>query len=77
MGYHDGQLTIVHQGQAVARLVRIIRELRPDVIITFGPDGIYGHYGHMAVHRWATIAFDLAADPDRSPDLLRDACRAH
>ncbi len=33
----DGQLPIVNQGQAVARLVRIIRELRPEVLITFGP----------------------------------------
>ncbi len=77
MGYQDGQLTIVHQGQAVARLVRIIRELRPDVIITFGPDGIYGHYDHIAVHRWASIAFDLAADPDCFPELLRDTCQPH
>lgn len=77
MGYQDGQLTIVHQGQAVARLVRIIRELRPDVLITFGPDGIYGHYDHIAVHRWASIAFDLAADPDCFPDLLQGACQPH
>lgn len=75
LDYLDGQLTIVPQGQAVGKLVRIIRQLRPQVLITFGPDGIYGHYDHLAVHRWATAAFDLAADPDCFPD--RDACRPH
>jgi LmbE family N-acetylglucosaminyl deacetylase len=68
MDYVDGQLPIVHQGQAVGKLVHLIREIRPQVIITFGPDGIYGHYDHVAVHRWATAAVHLAADPDCFPD---------
>ncbi len=75
LDYVDGQLPIVNQGQAVGKLVRLIRELEPDVIITFGPDGIYGHYDHIAAHRWATIAADLAADPDCFPDL--DLCDPH
>jgi LmbE family N-acetylglucosaminyl deacetylase len=68
LDYVDGQLPIVHQGQAVGKLVRLIREFQPQVLITFGPDGIYGHYDHIAVHRWATIAVRLAADPDCFPD---------
>jgi N-acetyl-1-D-myo-inositol-2-amino-2-deoxy-alpha-D-glucopyranoside deacetylase len=47
------------------------------VLITFGPDGIYGHYDHIAVHRWATIAVDLAADPDCFPEQLADTCSPH
>jgi LmbE family N-acetylglucosaminyl deacetylase len=77
LDYVDGQLTIVHQGQAVGKLVRIIRELNPQVMITFGPEGVYGHYDHIAVHRWATIAFDLAADPDCFPDQPGSACTPH
>ncbi len=77
MDYVDGQLPIVHQGQAVGKLVRIIRELRPQVIITFGPDGVYGHYDHIAIHRWATIAANLAADHDCFPDQLAGVCRPH
>ncbi len=77
LDYLDGQLAIVNQGQAVARVVRLIRELRPQVLLTFGPEGIYGHYDHIAVHRWATIAYDLAADPDCFPDSLADVCRPH
>jgi LmbE family N-acetylglucosaminyl deacetylase len=77
LDYQDGQLTIVNQSQAVGRLVRIIRELRPQVLITFGPEGIYGHYDHIAVHRWTTIAVDLAADPDCFPEQLAGACDPH
>ena len=68
---------MVHQGQAVGKLVRIIRDLRPQVLITFGPDGIYGHYDHIATHRWATIAADLAADTDCFPDQTGGSCRPH
>lgn len=75
LDYVDGQLPIVHQGQAVGKLVRIIRELRPQVMITFGPEGIYGHYDHLAVHRWATAAHELAADPDCFPDCA--PCQPH
>ena len=75
LDYVDGQLTIVNQGQAVGKLVALIRQIRPQVMITFGPEGIYGHYDHLAVHRWATIAYDLAADPDCFPE--RDACQPH
>jgi LmbE family N-acetylglucosaminyl deacetylase len=77
LDYVDGQLTMVHQGQAVGKLVRIIRQVRPQVLITFGPDGIYGHYDHIAVHRWATIAADLAADPDCFPDQVTETCERH
>jgi LmbE family N-acetylglucosaminyl deacetylase len=77
LDYVDGQLSVVHQGQAVGKLVRIIREVRPEVVITFGLDGIYGHYDHIAIHRWTTIAVDLAAAPDCFPDHLTDVCRPH
>ncbi len=77
LDYVDGQLPVVHQGQAVGKLVRVIREHRPQVLITFGPDGIYGHYDHIAVHRWTTIAAELAADPDCFPGQMSEACQPH
>jgi LmbE family N-acetylglucosaminyl deacetylase len=75
LDYVDGQLPMVHQGQAVGKLVRLIREIRPQVLITFGPDGIYGHYDHIAVHRWSTIAVRMASDPDCFPDP--EVCDPH
>ncbi len=77
LDYPDGLLPIIHQGQAVGKLVRLIRELKPQVLVTFGPEGIYGHYDHLAVHRWATIAFDLAADPGCFPDRPGGECTPH
>lgn len=77
LDYIDGQLTVVHQGQAVGKLVRLMRELKPQVLITFGPEGIYGHYDHIAVHRWTTIAYELAADPGCFPDSTVAGCAPH
>jgi LmbE family N-acetylglucosaminyl deacetylase len=75
LDYVDGQLPIVHQGQAVGKVVRLIREHRPQVLVTYGPDGVYGHYDHIAAHRWTTIAFDLAADSSCFPDQLEGTCQ--
>jgi LmbE family N-acetylglucosaminyl deacetylase len=36
-----------------------MRQTRPNVVITFGLDGISGHPDHIAVHHWTTAAFDL------------------
>jgi LmbE family N-acetylglucosaminyl deacetylase len=77
LDYADGLLPIVHQGQAVGKVVRLIRELKPQVLMTFGPDGIYGHYDHIAVHRWATIAVNLAGDPGCFPHHVQGGCEPH
>jgi len=45
------------------KLVRIIREIRPHVVITFEPYGWYGHPDHIATGRYANEAFQLAGDP--------------
>jgi LmbE family N-acetylglucosaminyl deacetylase len=60
--YVDGQTTVVPQSGAVYKIVELLRAVKPQVVITFGPEGIYGHYDHLAVHRWATAAVELAAE---------------
>ena len=77
LDYVDGQLPLVHQGQAVGKLVKIIRDLKPQVVITFDGYGIYGHYDHIAVHRWASIAVELAADQDCFPNQVSGTCQPH
>jgi LmbE family N-acetylglucosaminyl deacetylase len=77
LDYQDGQLTVVHQGQAVSKVVRLLREIRPEVVVTFGPEGIYGHYDHIAVHHWTTIAIRLAADRSCFPELQPQDCEPH
>ena len=53
----------------VPRLVRFIREIRPQVVITFDPTGGYGHPDHIAIHKHAVAAFHAAADPAYDPRL--------
>lgn len=51
-----------------AEIAAIIREIRPVTVVTFGPDGIYGHPDHLAIHRAATRAVHLAAEPGTGGD---------
>ena len=64
LGYMDGQTTVVPQSGAVHKIVKLLRRFKPQVVISFGPEGIYGHYDHLAVHRWATAAVQLAGQTD-------------
>jgi mycothiol S-conjugate amidase len=55
--------------EAVERLVRIIRDERPQVIITYGDDSkFYPHPDHIRVHEISGPAFDAAGDPTALPD---------
>ena len=48
---------------AVTALVEVIREVRPQVLISYDDFGGYGHPDHIMAHRVATAAFGAAADP--------------
>ncbi|MFF9047870.1 N-acetyl-1-D-myo-inositol-2-amino-2-deoxy-alpha-D-glucopyranoside deacetylase [Streptomyces parvulus] len=48
--------------EAAALLVEVIREVRPQVLVTYDPDGGYGHPDHIQAHRIAMRAVDLAAE---------------
>ncbi len=52
--------------EAAAHLVEVIRETRPQVLITYDPDGGYGHPDHIQAHRVAMRAAELAADAGQS-----------
>ncbi len=52
---------------ALERVVRMMRLLRPQIVITFGPDGIYGHPDHVAISRLTTRAWELSGDSDAFP----------
>ncbi|MCY0940604.1 N-acetyl-1-D-myo-inositol-2-amino-2-deoxy-alpha-D-glucopyranoside deacetylase [Streptomyces antarcticus] len=49
--------------EAADHLVEVIREVRPQVLVTYDPDGGYGHPDHIQAHRVATRAAELAAEP--------------
>ncbi|CAL9531936.1 1D-myo-inositol 2-acetamido-2-deoxy-alpha-D-glucopyranoside deacetylase [Streptomyces sp. enrichment culture] len=55
--------------EAAAHLVEVIRELRPQVLVTYDPDGGYGHPDHIQAHRVAMRAAELAAEGAYRRDL--------
>lgn len=68
LGYRDGTLSGVDLAEAVGQIVRVIRELRPRVVVTLGPDGVYGHPDHIALHKLVMPAFRSAGGGSRFPD---------
>jgi LmbE family N-acetylglucosaminyl deacetylase len=54
--------------EVVPRLVGIMRRLRPEVVVTFEPNGGYGHPDHIAAHRHTVAAFHAAADANQYPE---------
>lgn len=50
--------------EAAARLVPMIREIRPDTVVTFGEDGVYGHPDHLHLHHVVKRAVADAGDPN-------------
>jgi mycothiol S-conjugate amidase len=48
---------------AVRALVALIREFRPQVVITYDPTGGYPHPDHIRTHQVSVAAFDAAGDP--------------
>jgi LmbE family N-acetylglucosaminyl deacetylase len=50
--------------QAAAKVATVIREVRPGLVVTFGPEGVYGHPDHIHLYHVATRAVLLAADSD-------------
>jgi LmbE family N-acetylglucosaminyl deacetylase len=56
----------------LGRLVRVIRALRPEVVVTMNPAPSPGQHGNHQAAGWlATEAFEAAADPSQFPDQLR------
>mgnify|MGYP005848594215 CR=1 FL=1 len=61
LDYGDGTLAGVDEEEAVEQVLAVIRELRPQVLLTWPPDGLSAHPDHVAVSRWTTLAFERAA----------------
>lgn len=66
LDYIDGDLDQAHPAEAIAKIVGHLRHVRPDVVVTFGPYGGYGHPDHIAISQFTTAAIIEAANPDSS-----------
>lgn len=62
LDYEDRHLDRAEPSRVIADIVAHVRRLRPDVVLTFGPDGAYGHPDHVAISQFTTAALVAAAD---------------
>jgi LmbE family N-acetylglucosaminyl deacetylase len=69
LGHPDGACADVDDVEVVPVLIDTMRSLQPDLVVTFGPDGITNHPDHRAVSRWTTTAW-LGAGEHRDRSLL-------
>jgi len=67
LDYLDGALDQVDAAEATEKIAGHIRRVKPQVVITFGPDGAYGHPDHIAISQLTTAAIVGAADPSFGP----------
>jgi mycothiol S-conjugate amidase len=65
----DGCFAVEPIESAAAPLVRLMREFRPHVVLTYDEEGGYPHPDHVMCHKVSVAAFDAAGDPDRYPEL--------
>jgi LmbE family N-acetylglucosaminyl deacetylase len=77
LDYMDGTLQDVDPHELTGAVVHFIRAFRPHVVITFGPDGAYGHPDHIAIGAATTRAFELAGSRRHFPEQLAAGRRQH
>ncbi len=68
----DGKVNHTVWHQVENKIVRHIRKLRPQIVVTFGPDGLYWNSDHIAIGDITTDAFVSAADPNCFPEHLEE-----
>src|SRR6185437_11294456 len=77
LDYIDGHLAEADEHEAVGRIVRHMRRMRPAVVVTFSANGGYGHLDHMAIHRLTLAAIQAANDPQQYPEQLAEGFQPH
>jgi LmbE family N-acetylglucosaminyl deacetylase len=65
---HPDSLAAADPGEVAARIVEIILEVKPQVIVTFDPYGGYGHPDHVAVHQATKQAFEVVSAASHAAD---------
>jgi LmbE family N-acetylglucosaminyl deacetylase len=63
--------------EVVGKIVRVIRQVRSQVVVTFEEGGGYGHPDHVAIHRHTVTAFQAAGDPSQYPEHLAMGLEPH
>ena len=72
LDFDDGRLEFVDFSRVAGRLVERMRRFRPDVVMSFGPDGgLNTHADHMMISMLTTAAFHWAGRERRYPELAQ------
>ena len=77
LDYGDGKLQSLNQTDLVEKATEIIRFFKPDIVITFGDDGAYGHPDHIAIGAATDEAFRVAGKSDYFPEQLASGLEPH
>jgi mycothiol S-conjugate amidase len=64
----EGSFAVVPLEESTEALVRVIREFKPHVVVTYDETGGYPHPDHIRTHEVSMAAFDAAPEPDRFPE---------
>jgi LmbE family N-acetylglucosaminyl deacetylase len=62
LDYVDGDVDRATPEEVIGKIVANIRRIKPQVVVTFGPDGAYGHPDHIALSQFTNAALVCAAD---------------
>ena len=62
LGYIDGDVDQADPEEIIGKIVGHVRRIKPHVVVTFAPDGNYGHPDHIALSQFTTGALVCAAD---------------
>jgi LmbE family N-acetylglucosaminyl deacetylase len=69
LDYIDGDVDQANPAEIIGKLVAQIRRIQPQVVVTFSPDGAYGHPDHIALSQFTNGALVCAADESFADDL--------
>lgn len=70
LDYFDGKLAEVNEKKAVARIIREIQKLKPQVLLTWPSDGLSGHPDHVIISRWTKQAYEAVSMATDTPIAL-------
>ena len=70
LGYMDSELHRTKRDEVVKKIKDIMQRVEPEIVITFGPDGISGHSDHIAAGRAAAEAFKQLVAEGKGPRKL-------
>jgi LmbE family N-acetylglucosaminyl deacetylase len=68
LDWPDGGVKNLPRPESIGQIVRQIRDIRPDVILTHPEHGLYPHPDHLAIWEMVRAAFSAAADESVYPE---------